>query len=143
MANTPARLMYNALDVVPKERDSFYQSFRVRTCADASIMILPETTIESEYYEVVIGTNSNSEWVIKRGGFVRKVAMYPNSLSAEKARSFWVNWHKGNLTAGVGELGQYHVIAYQDPTPVKMFGMAFSTQTSCDGDWSIDQRIGK
>ena len=82
-------------------------------------------------------------WNINRGGFIKRESLFPNSLSIDQKRPFWISWNSGNISAGVGEYPLHEVIAYQDKSHRKMFAVSFSTWADCDGDWEIDQRVGE
>ena len=141
-AYTPKELKYDAIDIYPEDPDGFYTSFRVRACNSAHFIIAPKTNVDTGTYDVIFGSNDNSKYEILKGGKLLQSVIAYNILSAEQFRNFWVSWHEGNLTAGRGEVGQYHAIANYDSSAPTMYSVSFSTSNTCPGNWDIDQRVG-
>ena len=87
MTNTPSSLDFARYQIVPSYS---HVTFRVRACRDAHIALMPSVLINnnaSTYYEVVIGSDFNTQIeIIKRPVNDRVTADTPSILSCSDFR---------------------------------------------------------
>ena len=140
--HTPPRHLYDTLSILPKDTNRFHLTFRVRTCANAHVALLPEGGISYGGYEIVLGSFDNTHCEIRRAWVPVDSKEFYGVLSADAYHSFWVDWQQGNITAGFGNHGEMHLLAFFDPIPFDIYRATISTWNTCDGDWEIDQHGG-
>ena len=116
----------------------------VRCCNDAHVLMSSQLhqNDSSHAYEVVFGGHSNS-WLILRRGSVGQssyedTAVIEGLVSCDELRTFWVSWENGNVQAGSGGIPFSHTyLGWQDPNPLNVEYLAFSTGWGSEGDFQI------
>jgi Farnesoic acid 0-methyl transferase len=116
--------------------------FRVQACSDAHIL-LAQYFMTTDYgvYEIVLGTNSNRQSVIRNGlgGPVLVEQNTDNVLQCGYSQWFWIDWSRG-ISVGSGyQVGDSQILNL-DEVPDGNFDVkyiAVATGQNVQGDWDF------
>ncbi len=143
---TPDEYKYESLSIRTTHRNFV---FRVRTCMDAHIKLLPdEVSGIDDYYEIVLGGYGNTQSDIRKplSGGVQASAQTLNILNCEQFRVFWISWSPEDKTIRVGSgiiPGMFEIMFYTDVSYIQVDTVEISTWEHYGGEWEIEQRTGR
>ena len=113
-------------------------TFMVAAKSDATI-VLSEYFKVSSYraYQIILGVFDNMQSIIWRAGndtVYRKTTQY--LLDDDTPSAYWMTWIGGMLQVGEGlVVGERGFMAWQDPQPLQVNHVAFTTAKRSQGRW--------
>ena len=128
------------------ETTTNFHIFHVRAHSNARLALTPGLEDTQSGYEVVIGGDNDTLTYIKYINEEERQASAETQgiLISSALSTFWIRFDNGVIEVGTGDdVGAYTVLSWTDTrTPTTVKAIAYSTDASTRGHWSVDEFRG-
>lgn len=98
----------------------------------------------SNCYQLLIGSNRNTQYAIYRGSVVVASYTESNILNSNEFQDFWLSWKDGRIQLGRTKYRtNVALVDYQDPQPLSVKAVGLHGQSGTFADWKLSSSIGK